>query len=138
MTATGVTLDQTIRLKFLAIDEATRATLRECPPTLDKNIDPILETIYHNIARFDTVASLYGRMGDTKTICQGQRRHFIDFLFAGEFDDEYFGNVIRVAQARERIGLAPRWSLGSYRLMTGFRVMPGSARARKLFHHPEP
>ena len=114
MSSTDVMIDQTVRLKFLAIDEATRAALREFRPILDKAIDPILAKIYHNIDQFSAAATIYARMGDYETIKQGQRRHFIDFLFTGAFSDEYFANVIRAAQARQKIGLEPRWYLGCY------------------------
>jgi methyl-accepting chemotaxis protein len=111
---TSASLDEAVRLKFLSIDEETRAALREFRPILSQNIDYVLDPIYQNIARFQEAAEVYSRVGDSETVRQGQRTHFIDFLFTGDFSAEYFQNVVKAAQARQRIGLEPRWYLACY------------------------
>ena len=115
--AMEIDLDQMARLNFLAIDPATREALREFRPILEKNIDSILEEIYRNIDNFKGAAEAYSRLGTYSALCQGQRRHFVDFLFTGDFSNEYFENVTRAAQARQKVGLEPRWYLGCYSLI---------------------
>jgi methyl-accepting chemotaxis protein len=108
------TLDEPTRLRFLRIDQPTRDALREFRPFLAEKMDGILDEIYRNVDQFPPGASAYKSLAPYELIKKGQKAHMMDHLFAGTFSDEYFASVVKAAQSRERVGIEPRWYLGSY------------------------
>jgi methyl-accepting chemotaxis protein len=43
-----------------------------------------------------------------------QKKHWLDSVFAGNFDDRYFANVTEIGKIHQRVGLEPRWYTAGY------------------------
>ncbi len=101
-------------MRFIGIDENTRALLREVKPLLAPKIDGILSAIYRRVEQTPDCYKNYQRLGSLNELKARQTQHILDQVFGGELGDEYFANVIRTARAREQAGVEPRWYLGYY------------------------
>jgi hypothetical protein len=101
------------RLTFLRIDASTGETLRDLQPLLASRIDEILDDFYAHLTTDDELAALFGDNGiDHARLIQ--RRHWLEYLFAGNFDDEYLQRAAAIGKNHERMGLQPRWYLAAY------------------------
>lgn len=101
------------RLAFLCIDASTGATLRDLQPLLASRIDEILDDFYAHLTTDDELAALFGDNGIDHARLM-QRRHWLEYLFAGNFDDEYLQRAAAIGKNHERMGLEPRWYLAAY------------------------
>ena len=102
------------RLSFLQIDEETCRTLREFREILAPKVDSLLEDFYRHIGSTTAIAPIFGspaRMDHARAM---QKRHWLDSVFAGKFDDTYFANVTEIGKVHQRVGLEPRWYTAGY------------------------
>ena len=107
-------LDRAGRLAFLRIDDETCRALREFREILDPRMDSLLEDFYGYVRANPAVADLFAspaRMDHARAM---QKRHWLDSVFAGNFDDRYFANVTEIGKIHQRIGLEPRWYTAGY------------------------
>jgi methyl-accepting chemotaxis protein len=107
-------LDRSGRLAFLQIDEETCRTLREFREVLLPKVDAILEDFYRHVRNQPHTAGKFGspaRMDHARAM---QKKHWLDSVFAGKFDDTYFANVTEIGKVHQRIGLEPRWYTAGY------------------------
>lgn len=101
------------RLKFLNINATTSQALRSFRPILEKNIDELLEAFYAHAMGTDATRSVFqGKSVDHAKAMQ--RRHWLDNVFSGEFNDSYFAQSVRIGQIHEKVGLEPRWYMAGY------------------------
>lgn len=132
-----------MRLRFLCIDETTRATLREMRPWLAANLPAILDQFYAHVGAFPQMAKLFPTQAVRDHAKQAQIKHWM-LIAEAQFDEAYFSSVRRIGEVHNRVGLEPCWYIGGYAFLTtriqealalrsrGF--MPGRARrlARQL------
>jgi methyl-accepting chemotaxis protein len=104
------------RLKFVELDEATRARLRGLNDTLGPALKRGLDRFYAIIAQAPGLASFFARQGTRERARERQVQHW-QFLFDGRFDKDYVAAVRRVGATHARIGLEPRWYMGGYALI---------------------
>jgi methyl-accepting chemotaxis protein len=107
-------LDRNGRMGFLGIDETTRNTLREFRKYLEPKIDGILEDFYRHATNNAATASKFANPSMMAHARQSQRKHWLDSVFAGNFDENYFLEVVKIGETHQRIGLEPRWYTASY------------------------
>ena len=107
-------IDRNGRMAFLKIDDNTRKILREFKVILEPRIDSILEGFYRHAANTPATSAQFKDSSVMAHARQMQRKHWLDNVFSGNFDDNYFSNVIRIGEAHQRIGLEPRWYTASY------------------------
>ena len=107
-------LDRAGRLAFLQIDDETCRTLREFRDVLAPRLDALLEAFYGHVRANATVAAIFdspARMDHARAM---QKKHWLDSVFAGNFDDRYFANVTEIGKIHQRVGLEPRWYTAGY------------------------
>ena len=107
-------LDRAGRTGFLLIDDQTRQTLREFRTILVEHIDSLLESFYRHVKAHPEIAVKFSspdRMAHAATM---QKKHWLESVFAGNFDDNYFANVTEIGKIHQRIGLEPRWYTAGY------------------------
>ncbi len=111
--------------ELMGIDEAARESrkafvqfgaedvriLRELEPLVRANADRIVDTFYENVARYAELQELIGSSIDS--LKEAQRQYLME-LFSGEYDEAYFERRLRIGVMHHKIGLTPRWYLGSY------------------------
>ncbi|WP_142848504.1 globin-coupled sensor protein [Telmatospirillum sp. J64-1] len=106
--------DRTGRLRFLKIDDETTGLLRQFRPVLEAHIDTILDDFYRHIGQTAEMAALFPNQQIMDHARSIQRRHWLDSVFAGVFDENYFRQVTTIGRTHERIGLEPRWYMAGY------------------------
>lgn len=105
------------RLKFIRMDLATRATLRELRPLIARVLPGILDEFYIHIIAHPEVARLFPDQAMIRHARDMQIKHW-DVIAAAEFDDSYVASVTRVGQIHHRLGLNPQWYIGGYTFLT--------------------
>ena len=101
------------QMSFLMIDDDTRNALAEFRPTVEKKIDDILESFYQHLHQTPAVAHLFDEHSEAHAR-KHQRRHWLENVFSGRFDDQYFQEAVKIGNAHRRIGLEPTWYIGGY------------------------
>lgn len=131
------TAERDQRLHFLGITEDDLALLRELRTFFEQHARPVIDAFYEHLLRFPETAQL---LRDRTTIDRLKQLQF-DYLVrisAGQFDDAYFEDRLRMGRTHERVGLQPRWYLAAYshflnlftpRLQQHYRSNPGRATA---------
>jgi methyl-accepting chemotaxis protein len=107
-------LDRAGRLAFLKIDTDTCSTLREFRDVLARHIDPVLDDFYRHVMANAATAAKFpspDRIAHAKAM---QKKHWLESVFAGNFDDAYFAKVTEIGQIHQRVGLEPRWYTAGY------------------------
>lgn len=126
--------------QFLALDEATVATLQEFAPRMAPHIDTILDALYARIAS-STVASATFKTPDSMLRARTrQREHWLNHVFQGNFDKRYLEATRMIGKAHHRLGVDLRLYVGAYavvlnevtRLITTTIQMNEAERARYL------
>jgi methyl-accepting chemotaxis protein len=106
-----MTLDwNAVRLDLLAIDEPTRAALREMRPFFAKSLPGILARFYDKVRPYDPASSLF-RDGAMQEAIRLQVQHW-DLIGAGDFGAAYAGSIARFCEFNQRAGVAPQWYVG--------------------------
>jgi methyl-accepting chemotaxis protein len=101
------------RLRFLQIDEDTRAALAEFRPVLERELPGIIAEFYRHMEKNSDLSRLFdGRAGMSRAQ-EAQLRHWMD-LFSGRFDETFFRSAVRIGFTHSRIGLDIRWYIGGY------------------------
>jgi methyl-accepting chemotaxis protein len=104
------------RLDFIGLSRDDTNILVSFKPTLEANIDSILDSFYNHITKTAALASLFSNPAHIAHAKAAQRRHWLN-LFSGGFDDSYSTSVREIGRAHSRIGLEPRWYIGGYSLV---------------------
>jgi len=107
-------LDQ--RLKFLRIDDRTRAALRNLKPLLARELPRALTDFYGQVRSFSETRSFFSSDAHMERAKQAQLRHW-DEIASGDFSDRYVQAVRAVGDVHARIGLEPHWYIGGYALV---------------------
>ncbi|MBR9970765.1 globin-coupled sensor protein [Magnetospirillum sulfuroxidans] len=107
-------LDRSGRISFLQIDEDTCRTLREFREVLAGHVDALLASFYDHIKTTPEVARIFNSPERMSHASAMQKKHWMDSVFAGNFDDRYFANVTEIGKIHQRVGLEPRWYTAGY------------------------
>ncbi len=106
----------TNRMNFLHIDDATRQSLRDFKDLLTPALPEVLNHFYSELGKAPEIAHLLSSSSTVDRLKFAQANHWIG-LFSGTFDEAYFQRAAAIGQAHNRVGLSPRWYIGSYALM---------------------
>ncbi|MBC7953321.1 MAG: globin-coupled sensor protein [Rhodospirillaceae bacterium] len=107
-------LDRSGRLAFLQIDDEVCRTLREFRDVLAPKVDGLLEEFYKHVRNNAATAAKFGSPERIAHARAMQKKHWLESVFAGQFDDRYFANVTEIGKVHQRIGLEPRWYTAGY------------------------
>jgi len=103
--------DHKIRTDFMGISPETRALLTEFWDHLKNHLPEILDGFYAHAAAVPALAKMVGTQ--VPRLKKAQTTHW-ERLFSGRFDDAYFEGVRTIGLIHNKIGLEPRWYIGSY------------------------
>ena len=106
--------DRSGRLAFLQIDEETCRTLREFRNVLAPRIDGLLEAFYGHVQANPATAAKFASPDRIRHAREMQKKHWMESVFAGQFDDRYFATVTEIGKVHQRVGLEPRWYTAGY------------------------
>lgn len=108
-----VDFDVKERLRFLQIDDATKAALAEFRPVLERDLPGIIAEFYRHLEQNAGLTGLFQGREGMKRAQDAQLRHWLD-LFSGRFDETFFRSATRIGFTHARIGLDVRWYIGGY------------------------
>ena len=101
------------RKSFVRLTEEDVRLLRELRPVMEANVDRIVAEFYEHLLTFSGPRKFFA---DAQAIARvkGMQRDYLLGLCLGEFDEEYFERRLQIGVVHERIGLLPKWYIGSY------------------------
>jgi rsbT co-antagonist protein RsbR len=103
------------RRAYFDIGDGELALLASLRPLAEEVTDEIVEGFYRHILGHPESRRFFPDDATVRRVKALQARYFRG-LFEGRCDDAYVEERLRVGAVHERIGLAPKWYLGSYRL----------------------
>ena len=101
------------RLKFLELDDQTRAAIQAAAPLLKLAMPICLDAFYSRVKASPVVSAFFADEEHMMRAKRAQLSHWED-VATGAFDADYYRNVLRIGFAHARIGLEPRWYIGGY------------------------
>jgi hemoglobin-like flavoprotein len=104
------------RLRYLRIDSDSRAAMASFLPVLKKEIPGLLQLFYGHLSAFPELIAMFGGSVGLERAKASQHEHWLK-LFSGQFDDAYLASATRVGMVHSRIGLEPRYYIGSYAMV---------------------
>lgn len=101
------------RKAFVGFDERAAELLAAMKPWAESSVEEIVDQLYERLRQVaETRQHLRGDIVETR-LRASQSRYFVE-LFRGEYGEAYLHNRLRVGRAHHRIGLSPRWYVGTY------------------------
>lgn len=110
------------RKAFLEFTETDAALLKDLHVRLEAERDSFSAAFYEHLKRFSEIAPLLGDEVKLEHLKCKQSTYFSQ-LTAGRYGSEYIENRLRVGAIHQRVGLAPKWYIGTYRKYIG-EIMP--------------
>ncbi len=101
------------RKEFLELTEKDVAQLKELHNQIKDRSTSIIEDIYRHLLAFEELRRFIPNDETLNRLKETQIAYF-NQLLAGDFDEKYIQNRIRVGVAHQHAGLEPRWYLGAY------------------------
>ena len=101
------------RKEYIELDEQDARELRGIFPTVEQRIDVIIAALYDHISNFPAAQAFFADETKLAHAKSAQRDYLLD-LVRGEYDSAYIERRLQIGVVHERIGLDPRWYLGSY------------------------
>ncbi|WP_281063740.1 globin-coupled sensor protein [Sphingomonas sp. LaA6.9] len=111
------------RLEFVGMDEVQRASLVDVGKALLPIVPDALENLYVILTRTEHTSHFFKDSRHMQAARGLQEEHWRR-LWNGRFDKDYYDSVRRIGTVHARIGLEPRWYVGSYAI-----VLEGLIRA---------
>jgi diguanylate cyclase (GGDEF)-like protein/PAS domain S-box-containing protein len=102
------------RKAFLELGDADVALLREIHALVEDDDDALSDEFYEHVLAFPPLRALVADDATVLRLRHTQSRYFRS-LTAGEYDEGYIRDRLRVGLVHQRIGLEPKWYLGAYR-----------------------
>jgi len=100
--------------RYLSIDDATIAMLREFQPLLLPHMEALMETVYRKIAASHSASDVFQNAASLTRARQLQQAHWQDYVFAGRFDESYLQAVRRIGLIHYQRGIDLRLYSGTY------------------------
>ncbi len=106
------------RKAFVGFGQADVNALREMRTIVEQNADAIVDVFYDNIQKHPELMHIINSAGSSVERLKVTQRQYLLELFGGDYGEEYLQHRLRIGQVHHRIGLDPRWYLGSYSVYT--------------------
>jgi methyl-accepting chemotaxis protein len=112
--------DFTSRLEYYQLaGESSR--FRRIAARLKRPLDGALDKLYVKIGKNPSLSSFFRDTEHTHQAKNLQKQHWMR-LFAEGPTDEYFGRATKIGHVHAKIGLEPKWYVGSYATILGAAV----------------
>jgi hypothetical protein len=102
------------RKNFAQFTDEDAQILKEIAPTVRARRDWIVDQFYENITTYPDLLNLIKNAGSNVDALKGTQKVYLDDIVSGIYDKDYMERRIRIGAVHCRIGLGPRWYLGSY------------------------
>lgn len=105
------------RLAFLSFTREDEGNLREIAAIIRAEVDLVIDEFYRHLHRFEELRPILSDSALLARLKESQRDYLLSFESAS-FGVEYAERRLRIGLAHEQIGLAQKWYLGAYRLLS--------------------
>ena len=106
--------DQQAMKAFVRFTDADSRTLKNLSSLIEKQADRIVDKFYKNIEHYPELMQVIERAGSNIDRLKAAQKSYLLEMFGGDYGDAYFERRLRIGEVHNRIGLTPRWYLGSY------------------------
>lgn len=94
-------------------DEDVRL-LKDLAPLIAAHADAIIDGFYANVARYQSLQNVIKSAGSSIERLKSAQKQYLLELFSGDYGEAYFERRLMIGVVHNKIGLTPRWYLGSY------------------------
>jgi len=124
------------RMAFLHLGFDDFRLLAELRPIFMPQIDGVVEAFYRDLLRYSEPRRFFANPKILERVKAGQRAYLIA-LFAGEPDEAYIEQRLKIGEVHERIGVPLKWYIGAMgHFLDGLgnvlRAAPGLDAERRL------
>ena len=102
------------RKAYLELSDNDIALLKAAHAILDAEKFPILDAFYAHLLTFPALDAFIGDSEKLARLKRAQAAYF-ESMTAGQYDDAYIANRLKIGATHQRIGLDPKWYIGAYR-----------------------
>jgi methyl-accepting chemotaxis protein len=106
--------EQASRKKFVDFTEEDVQALKELRPVIQQHAQAIVETFYSNVARYNELMTIISQANSNIDRLKKTQVSYLLEMFDGDYGDAYFERRLKIGVIHNRIGLTPRWYLGSF------------------------
>ena len=101
------------RLQFLGLTERDEQLLMALRPLFEKHVGAVEDAFYDHLLRFPETGRLLRDQTTVERLKQLQRDYLLRIV-AGNYDEAYRADRLRIGRTHERVGLPPHWYLLAY------------------------
>lgn len=106
--------ERDIRLAFMNFTQQDALLLKELLPLIKHHSVRIVDKFYENVERHPELNAIIRDAGSTIDRLKASQIRYLEELVMGEYGEAYFERRLRIGVIHNKIGLGPRWYLGSY------------------------
>jgi methyl-accepting chemotaxis protein len=106
--------EQQSRKAFIDFGMEDVQLLRELKPLIQENADSIVDGFYSNIERYGELIAIISDAGSSIDRLKAAQKQYLLELFDGDYGNAYVERRLKIGIVHNKIGLTPRWYLGSY------------------------
>ena len=104
--------EQAQRKKFIELEHEDITLLREMFPLMQLHVSQIVDEFYTHLLEYAEAQAFFKDRETLDRVKAAQREYLLD-LFRGSYDDDYIEKRLQIGVVHERIGLVPKWYIGS-------------------------
>ncbi|CAH1058522.1 protoglobin domain-containing protein [Paenibacillus pseudetheri] len=101
------------QMRMIDLSESDLNLLRRVKPSVEKNIDYIIDQFYNSVLGMDKLEAIILEHSSIERLKTTLREHIIE-IFAGKVDEEYISKRMKFANIHKRVGLEPKWYLSAF------------------------
>lgn len=106
--------EQASRKKFVDFTDEDALTLKALRPLVQQHADAFVDVFYANVERYKELMAIIKDAGSNIDRLKTSQKRYLLEMFDGDYGDAYFERRLKIGVIHNRIGLTPRWYLGSY------------------------
>ncbi|WP_417783387.1 methyl-accepting chemotaxis protein [Terasakiella pusilla] len=104
------------KLQHFRLDATAVSALQDFLPTIERNIDPILDIFYSYIQKWEGVPEVLKDAQSLNVLKDVQKKHWFR-IFNGDFDDDFLQKSAKIGEVHEKFGITPQWYIAGYNLI---------------------
>ncbi|BBI31019.1 globin-coupled sensor protein [Cohnella abietis] len=103
----------TTQLKMIDLTSEDLRIIHAIQPMIVEHIDEIIEAFYTTIVDVSVLKNIIIEHSTVERLRGTLKQHIIE-IFSGRINSEYIQKRLRIAEVHQRIGLEPKWYIGSF------------------------
>lgn len=101
------------QVRMLNLTEEDLRYLKHFKPSVDQNIESIIDTFYQNLGMEPSLTKIINDHSTVDRLKLTLSKHIAE-MFEGIIDDTYFSKRIKIAHVHVHIGLKTKWYIGAF------------------------